>query len=177
MGMDVYGKKPTSEAGRYFRNNVWWWRPLAEYIFIHGPPELVRKCQHWHTNDGDGLKAEDSVKLAEFLQGEIESGRTQTWAAERAAKLGRLPRETCDICQGSGIRSDEIGREKGHLDKLISAANGFEPTHPRFGRMGWCNGCDGQGTRERFETWYDFSVENVQEFVTFLRHCGGFEIC
>jgi hypothetical protein len=29
MGMDVYGKEPKSDKGEYFRNNVWWWRPLA----------------------------------------------------------------------------------------------------------------------------------------------------
>ncbi|QOR55575.1 MAG: hypothetical protein UMS36scaffold28_65 [Phage 59_13] len=28
MGMDVYGVKPKSKQGEYFRNNVWSWRPL-----------------------------------------------------------------------------------------------------------------------------------------------------
>jgi hypothetical protein len=28
MGMDVYGRQPTSEAGKYFRANVWSWRPI-----------------------------------------------------------------------------------------------------------------------------------------------------
>jgi hypothetical protein len=32
MGFDVYGKSARSEKGEYFRNNVWWWRPLAEYV-------------------------------------------------------------------------------------------------------------------------------------------------
>ena len=28
MGMDVYGRQPTSEAGEYFRANIWSWRPI-----------------------------------------------------------------------------------------------------------------------------------------------------
>jgi hypothetical protein len=32
MGMDVYGKNPSSEAGKYFRANVWSWRPIHALI-------------------------------------------------------------------------------------------------------------------------------------------------
>ena len=32
MGFDISGVKPVSEDGVYFRNNVWWWRPLWSYI-------------------------------------------------------------------------------------------------------------------------------------------------
>jgi hypothetical protein len=32
MGMDVFGKKPTSEKGEYFRASVWEWRPIHELI-------------------------------------------------------------------------------------------------------------------------------------------------
>jgi hypothetical protein len=42
---------------------------------------------------------------------------------------------------------------------------------------GWCNACDGVGTRESFAAGYPFSVENVQEFADFLSDCGGFQIC
>ncbi len=33
MGMDVYGRKPSSEAGKYFRANVWSWRPIHALIY------------------------------------------------------------------------------------------------------------------------------------------------
>ncbi len=32
MGMDVYGRKPTAEAGKYFRANVWSWHPIHALI-------------------------------------------------------------------------------------------------------------------------------------------------
>ena len=37
MGMDVIGLKPTSKEGEYFRNNVWWWGPLADYCMEVAP--------------------------------------------------------------------------------------------------------------------------------------------
>ena len=35
MGMDIYGRKPTSEAGKYFRANIWSWRPIHALIEQH----------------------------------------------------------------------------------------------------------------------------------------------
>ena len=32
MGMDVYGKDPSSECGQYFRANIWSWRPILDQI-------------------------------------------------------------------------------------------------------------------------------------------------
>ena len=49
--------------GAYFRNNVWWWRPLAEYVQLV-LPIICKKCDHWHSNDGDGLDDQDSGALA-----------------------------------------------------------------------------------------------------------------
>ena len=31
MGFDLYGNSKNKE-GEYFRNNVWWWRRLADYV-------------------------------------------------------------------------------------------------------------------------------------------------
>jgi hypothetical protein len=56
MGMDVIGRAPTSERGKYFENNSSWWHPLATYC-KEVAPEIVSGCRHWHTNDGDGLDA------------------------------------------------------------------------------------------------------------------------
>ena len=32
MGMDLHGNNPITEEGEYFRNNIWSWGPLADYI-------------------------------------------------------------------------------------------------------------------------------------------------
>lgn len=170
MGMDVYGSNPTNETGKYFRNNVWWWRPLATYV-CEVAPEITSKCDHWQSNDGDGLNAANSIKLAKLLRDEISSGRTEAYAKIREAELNALPDKECWLCEGTGIRTDGVGAANGQPDKIIDKEG-----HPRNGEKGWCNGCDGVGHVRPDSTSYGFSVENVSEFCDFLEFCGGFEI-
>ena len=35
MGFDLYGNNKENSEGEYFRNNVWWWRRLADYVCEH----------------------------------------------------------------------------------------------------------------------------------------------
>lgn len=170
MGMDVIGKNAKSKVGEYFRNNVWWWRPLARYVCMVAPA-ITAHCKFWQSNDGDGLDGVQSIQLAKALRAEISSGRCAAYAVERAAYIAALPRKPCFLCDGSGVRADAIGIEHGQSTPKIES-----PGHPRDGQIGWCNGCDGRGDVENDEAHYPFSIENVEEFCAFLEQCGGFEI-
>ena len=161
MGMDVYGVKPTTEQGKYFRNSVWSWRPLAIYIKFVAPPELYDKCENWQSNDADGLDADDSQKLADLLQAELDGGGAAKYALTYQSGLEQLPNEVCELCEGTGTRKPPPMRGAGD---------------PKKGGIK-CNACHGEGYRESWAKMYPFDVENVQEFVTFLRGCGGFKIC
>lgn len=107
MGMDVHGKNPRSKQVEYFRNNVWWWHPLADFC-VKVAPEVCSACECWHSNDGDGLDNDGAIALSLSLQAAVNTN---------AALL-----------------------------------------HQR-------------------ECRESFSVENVIEFIAFLRDCGGFKIC
>jgi hypothetical protein len=50
MGMDVFGKEPTTEEGEYFRNTVTFWRPLADYVQEVAPE--VRGRVPWKRSRG-----------------------------------------------------------------------------------------------------------------------------
>jgi DnaJ-class molecular chaperone len=154
MGMDVFGESATSPVGDHFRNNVWSWFPLAKYS-ISVAPAITSKCKNWLSNDGDGLNAADSKKLADILQVEIDSGRAAEFAKRYQAENDVLPDEPCDLCEGTGQRQPPPQRGAG--DQL-------------------CNGCNGKGSVRPWATHDWFSVENVQSFVAFLRECGGFRI-
>jgi hypothetical protein len=159
MGMDVYGKKPDSEEGEYFRNSVWNWRPLAAYV-QEVAPEICAACTHWDTNDGDGLNASASMKLAVKLAAEISSGRTRAYEMRYKSDNEALPDEPCHICAGTGTRPP-----------IPQCGVG----DPKNGGLK-CNGCDGTGYVRPWQTHYPFDEDNVRDFVTFLAHCGGFEI-
>lgn len=171
MGMDVYGKNATNEMGDYFRNNVWWWRPLWDYC-CQEAPELCEGV-HGHDNGGDGLNEEGSEELANILNYQIENGNTKKHCTDFYEGLEALPYEPCSTCNATGTRTDKVGIKAGFHDKRLSVEMAILTAR----EYGWCNACDGLGKTKPFITHYHFSVENVQEFVLFLRSCGGFEIC
>jgi len=151
MGMDVCGK---GNKDAYFRNNVWWWRPLADYC-VKVAPEITKECVYWHSNDGDGLNGPDSLKLADILEKECDSGRTADYMLVHETERRNQPPVKCRICEGTGKRVPAPDTGAGWIE---------------------CNGCNGEGTKQSMDTWYPFSVENVREFIDFLRDADGFEI-
>lgn len=166
MGMDVYGKNAKNETGEYFRRSVWGWRPLAEYITeVH--PDIAAGCRYWQTNDGDGLDAGQALRLAVLLDEDLRTGRAVAYVDQRDAHLKDLGRPTCPHCGGTGVRNDGVGVAMGMTTKV-------NPHKP--GVIGWCNGCDGQGTQDHPDTHYLLEVDDIKEFAAFVRNSGGFEI-
>jgi hypothetical protein len=169
--MDVIGLAPKSKTGEYFRNNVWWWRPLWEYC-LSVDPTLEFRVPYGQSNDGDGLKdPTEAEALGRTLLMNIESGETEQWQQNYRLEQSELPLQECRLCQGSGIRPDDEyvqGQDKKELKPEQAAL--YDRTH------GWCNGCDGAGATPHWGTNYPFEVENVREFANFLVDSGGFAI-
>jgi len=172
MGMDVYGKAPANEVGAYFRRNVWGWHPLWGYVEDQHP-EIAELVQHAHTNDGDGLTSAKSLKLARLLQEDLANGVVDEYISARQMALSLLPRETCNLCSGTGIRTDAIAIEHKMPEKELSPE-----LQILLGRThGTCNACNSEGSREAFELSYRLDREDIEQFADFLENCGGFEIC
>lgn len=172
MGMDVFGKNPTSEKGSYFRNNVWFWRPLWGYCQeLHA--DLCDKVEYGHSNDGDGLDADDARILGERLLADIANGVTAEYERKHNEYIASFPRTDCGFCGATGIRTDDVGVEHGMPTKELpnEIAILVGRTH------GYCNACGGEGKQDPWIANYPFTVDNVREFAEFLLDCGGFEIC
>ena len=147
MGFDLTGNKAKSKKGEYFRNNVWWWRPLAEYVMLNCN---VNDFAEWGFNNGHLVEETEALDIADKLDELIASRETAKYAREYRAMLKKLPKEKCDLCNGTGVRNDKIVQGK-------------------------CNGCV-KGFRDNFAIHYPFSVENVRNFSKFCRDSGGFTI-
>ena len=90
MGMDVYGRRPTSEAGKYFRANVWSWHPIHALIIEHcsdlldkatlkglafnegaGPleqltcTEMANRFEQWMEHHTEGLDLQSDLRVTE----------------------------------------------------------------------------------------------------------------
>lgn len=172
MGMDVMGKSPVSETGEYFRNNVWWWRPLWKFCNIHHPDLVGEEPFSGFLNDGYGLDADGAARLGRALLEDVADGTAERFRQERLKQIAELPYTPCPHCGASGIRTDEVGQRQGMLDRELDPE-----TAVLTGRShGWCNGCDGVGSQEPNEWSYQFDVNNVNEFALFLIDSGGFAI-
>lgn len=151
MGMDVYGNKPKNSKGEYFRNNVWYWHPLWDYC-CEVAPDITKDVTYGHSNSGDGLNGYQSIQLAKALKVEIDAGRTESYRLLVEEKKENAPLEDC-YCVVSMVYGIEI---------IINDE---------------CKVCKGTRKIPSSLSWYNFTVENVVEFIEFLENCGGFQIC
>lgn len=172
MGMDVYGTKPVTPTGEYFRNNVWWWNPLWTYVVQAHADILPGDPQHGFFNDGYTLSANEAADLGAALLLDIKNGLVFQYEQNFNAHRAEQPLEDCSLCNATGIRTDDIGVNMNMPNQLLDPA-----TQLVVGRThGFCNGCYGLGKRESFITAYSFSVDNVREFAMFLLSSGGASI-
>ena len=185
MGMDVYGVNPQTKTepptepksddfssdewgsyfearrkweqenpGTYFRNNVWYWRPLWDYVYSLCDDILTEDDhQSGHHNDGHLIDADKCEAIASRLALELLNGGVTKFKDDRQEYLDNLPLKKCDTgsCNGTGQRDDKYLK-------------------------GECNGCGGTGEQKDHETHYPFDEDNVREFHSFVKNCGGFEI-
>jgi len=155
MGMDVYGRKPKNDLGKYFRANLWYWRPLWMYV-EHAHPLIASRVESPQLNDGSGLNSKDSYTLARLLKKDIESGALEKYIEDFHSYLNALPLEDCTYCD-----------ENGNLSATISSG---------ATSLVQCNTCKGTKKRESILTWYRMNLNLMKEFQQFLENCGGFEI-
>ena len=190
MGMDIYGRNPkiksprpeldfsgASEAvrevyfeelrkweeenqGTYFRANLWSWRPIQFLInFVNEKYNLGFDLSNYDNNSGAGLETqEDCDILADKLESMIGKLGLNEDSDTLYLQLGMWVVSEGD--HGSFKLSDEVQEELNEQYPLGSILESSVITS------------DGQLVQPAWST----SKSHIQEFVNFLRHCGGFEI-
>ena len=152
MGFDLTGIKPLSDKGEYFRNNVWWWRPLWEYVYEQCKDILdMKDTTYGSYNNGHKISNDKAIKIAIRLKALVAMKHTKDYEIRYKHNMEQAPDEQCDLCLGTGKRIDMI------------VDNG-------------CNKCNGSGMVRPFYTSYHFNEDNVIEFAEFCEESGGFEI-
>ena len=143
--------------GHYFRNNVWWWRPLWSFISVVCHDILtVEDVERGEYNDGHEISESKANVIASRLQLYIDNGDAEEWGKSRQTVLDDQEDEECNICEGTGKRQEPP----------VTGAEDMK-----------CNGCEGKGTKRPFDTNYPFDIGNVKEFAKFAAQSGGFTIC
>jgi len=150
--MDEYFKWQQETEGAYFRNNVWWWRPLWTYVAKVCHDILNEEdIENGFSNSGHLIDKDKSERVGLRLLHLYEQGKSKEYEVAYMKELNELPLIKCDLCKGTGVRKD------------MKVNNG-------------CNKCSGKGKVQQWQTMYPFEADNVKEFSRFCLKSGGFEI-
>ena len=176
---EQYWKEQTDyedvNVGYYFRNNVWWWRPLWNYCYAVADDIIEDNLQvkeyetdddgetdfenyRWvkakyddgHGNSGAGLNDKYAKLLGNRLMECIADGSTIGYQAEYEQYLNDMPDDDCMRCNNNNRGNN---------------------------KMKDCKMCNETGKSRNFSKSYSFDVDNVEDFAKFCLESGGFEIC
>lgn len=152
--------------GEYFRNNVWYWRPLWDFVCYHCSAFLTpRDCSKGGTNSGDRISKTKSIKMAKKLFRLIEDGTVAHY--EKEYILGY---------EQANKHNAKINKELDELKKRVKKETNKDlvPGHyPKKYKKEW----DKIYAKTNWTGSYPFSAENVKKFAKFCQQSGGFEIC
>ena len=82
----------TEVKGAYFRNNVWWWRPLWDYVCINCSDILNKKdIEGGSSNSGHKISNKKSKLIASRLRKLLKEGHTAAYKGYHSSKLEGLP--------------------------------------------------------------------------------------
>tara|TARA_R100000234_G_scaffold4267_1_gene3341 strand:- start:255 stop:848 length:594 start_codon:yes stop_codon:yes gene_type:complete len=159
-------KFDNENPGHYFRNNVWWWRPLANYVLQLMGNEFTEDEQaSWHHNDGFEVSEEKAQKIADRLEQELKTKRVKTVESFYQEKMKR-----------ASAKNKVLEKKRNELEKIVWEKTGekLAPVkYPEPFKQQW------EDIQNQYD-WnasYPFSEENVIDFMRFCRESGGFQIC
>ena len=174
--MDVYGRAPEKEWGEYFRSNVWWWRPLWDYTAqidsFYSEQKNANQLisaelyKSGHHNDGEGLETdEDCRELVQRLQWSIDEGLLAEYQKEIDAKVKKAKKT-----------NEEVHKELEALKEKVIEETGDENLVPRdYPKKHYAN-WKATMKKHDYNDSYPFSKEHVEEWIRFLKYCGGFQV-
>jgi len=162
--MDKYH---TEVPGNYFRNNVWYWRPLWDFVCSTCYDILTEKDMEGGSfNDGHEISKTKAIRIANRLK--------------KMDKLGTLDKSE-DTYKKQKIHCDKhnkkIEKKMNNLKKevveLTKDKNIAPKDYPRLYKKEW----DRLYNQKKWTSSYPFDAENVRAFIIFCENSGGFVIC
>ena len=159
-------KYEDENVGEYFRNNVWWWRKLAIYVYEYTGEIAEKDYGEWHMNNGHQVDEDTAIRIANSLDLLIHKGHT-----------AEVEKEVNEAMKEAEVHNAKIEKKmealKQEVIKLTGNENLAPADYPELQKKKW----DKLYAERSWSDSYPFSVENVQRFADFCRQSGGFEIC
>ena len=153
-------------AGVYFRNNCWWWRPLADFMITHCDWLTQEQHKHLHDNSGFEFSQHEAMTIADTLQKKVDDGTAKAREEVNKREMAVADEWNKGINAQQGEVEKEAKKETGDA-KLVPY------DYPEHFKKKW----DDLQKQIDNKASYPFVEANVKEFICFLRECGGFQVC
>ena len=77
---DAHEQHREDNPGEYFRNNVWWWRPLWDYVYSLCDDFISEeRYEGGHSNHGEHFTDKEARQIAVRLLDEIKRNNTEAY--------------------------------------------------------------------------------------------------
>jgi len=161
MGFDLMSTgNHKTKKGEYYRNNVWGWRPLAQYIIEHTNCVSEKDAERWAYNDGHEVTEQEAKAIAKQLKHLIKKGHTQKHYEEYEKERKKAETYNEKVQKQLKAFEERVGKDKAPND------------YSKEDKKKW----DSIWEKRLWSANYPFSVENVKEFAEFCEDSGGFTI-
>ncbi len=88
---EEYEEYHDNNPGMYFRNNVWWWRPLWQFVCENCDDILTEKeMTSGSYNDGRKISKKKASKIAERLYSLIKKGVVERYSKDYAKQREKM---------------------------------------------------------------------------------------
>ena len=153
--------------GAYFRNNVWWWRPLWSFVCEHCEDILTEEDMNGGCyNDAHVISRKKAEAIATRLEDVIETEETKMWIKEHMDTLEQAKRN-----------NKQVEAELEELKKLVEVETGNPDIYPAIYPDKFKKKYDEVYAKRDWASSYPFHKDNVINFINFARQSGGFSIC
>ena len=153
-------------VGDYFRNNVWWWRPLANYVIQFTGCIDESDQVAWSENGGHEVDDQTAKQIHNQLMVLIESGHTKKFEDDYEKERLKAEKHNDKV-------EKELEKFCKSVEKKLGKTNLAPADFPKADHDKW----ERIYHKKKWSASYPFKVDHVKEFAEFCRFSGGFKIC
>ena len=160
---DQYQK---DNPGEYFRNNVWFWRPL--WVFVcNNCSDILNEddMMGGESNSGYEISEHKAELIGRRLSALLADGTVDEVDRISALDRAKAKAHNDEINEQQDEIRDKVHKEHG---KDVAPANYPEPYYTEWHNL---------QKQEQWSAHYPFDKENIEDFAKFCLESGGFEIC
>ena len=160
---DQYQK---DNPGEYFRNNVWFWRPI--WVFVcNNCADILNEddMMGGESNSGYEISEHKAELIGRRLSALLADGTVDEVDRISALDRAKAKAHNDEIKEQQDEIRDKVHKEHG---KDVAPANYPEPYYTEWHNL---------QKQEQWSAHYPFDKENIEDFAKFCLESGGFEIC